>query len=89
MFANNLQICNGADDNAGEACSELVFSPIDEMFPDDAPILSSGFRILELDSKTVELTPVSLEPFFLSKLIKKKILSKYCFDFLSLVIILL
>ncbi|CBI31458.3 unnamed protein product, partial [Vitis vinifera] len=49
-----LQICNGVDDNAGEACSELVFSPIDEMFPDDAPILSSGFRILELDAKTCD-----------------------------------
>ncbi|KAJ9684606.1 hypothetical protein PVL29_016866 [Vitis rotundifolia] len=49
-----LQICNGVDDNAGEACSELVFSPIDEMFPDDAPILPSGFRILELDSKTCD-----------------------------------
>ena len=67
MFANNLQICNGVDDNAGEACSELVFSPIDEMFPDDAPILSSGFRILELDAKTVELTCAPLELFFHGK----------------------
>lgn len=36
------------------ACSELVFAPIDEMFPDDAPLLPSGFRIIPLDSKSVE-----------------------------------
>lgn len=36
------------------ACSELVFAPIDEMFPDDAPLLPSGFRIIPLDSKAVE-----------------------------------
>jgi len=36
------------------ACSELVFAPIDEMFPDDAPLVPSGFRIIPLDSKPVE-----------------------------------
>jgi hypothetical protein len=48
------QICSGIDENAVGACSELVFAPIDEMFPDDAPLLPSGFRIIPLDSKTVE-----------------------------------
>ncbi|XP_057954412.1 homeobox-leucine zipper protein REVOLUTA [Malania oleifera] len=47
-----LQICSGTDENAVGACSELVFAPIDEMFPDDAPLLPSGFRIIPLDSKT-------------------------------------
>ncbi|KAF3454993.1 hypothetical protein FNV43_RR05441 [Rhamnella rubrinervis] len=47
-----LQICSGVDENAVGACSELVFAPIDEMFPDDAPLLPSGFRIIPLDSKT-------------------------------------
>ena len=48
------QICSGVDDNAVGACSELVFAPIDEMFPDDAPLLPSGFRIIPLESKPVE-----------------------------------
>ncbi|XP_039052606.1 homeobox-leucine zipper protein REVOLUTA-like isoform X2 [Hibiscus syriacus] len=46
-----LQICSGIDENAVGACSELVFGPIDEMFPDDAPLLPSGFRVIPLDSK--------------------------------------
>jgi len=49
-----LQICSGIDENAVGACSELVFAPIDEMFPDDAPLVPSGFRIIPLDSKPVE-----------------------------------
>ncbi|KAE8038839.1 hypothetical protein FH972_011311 [Carpinus fangiana] len=49
-----LQICSGIDENAVGACSELVFAPIDEMFPDDAPLLPSGFRIIPLDSKTCD-----------------------------------
>ncbi|KAH8499381.1 hypothetical protein Peur_074479 [Populus x canadensis] len=47
-----LQICSGIDENAVGACSELVFAPIDEMFPDDAPLLPSGFRVIPLESKT-------------------------------------
>ncbi|XP_050371712.1 homeobox-leucine zipper protein REVOLUTA [Argentina anserina] len=47
-----LQICSGVDENAVGACSELVFAPIDELFPDDAPLLPSGFRIIPLESKT-------------------------------------
>uniref|UniRef100_A0A5B6YRS5 Putative homeobox-leucine zipper protein REVOLUTA n=1 Tax=Davidia involucrata TaxID=16924 RepID=A0A5B6YRS5_DAVIN len=47
-----LQICSGVDESAVGACSELVFAPIDEMFPDDAPLLPSGFRIIPLDSKS-------------------------------------
>ncbi|KAK8683591.1 hypothetical protein V6N13_039647 [Hibiscus sabdariffa] len=46
-----LQICSGIDENAVGACSELVFAPIDEMFPDDAPLVPSGFRIIPLESK--------------------------------------
>ncbi|KAK1394334.1 Homeobox-leucine zipper protein REVOLUTA [Heracleum sosnowskyi] len=47
-----LQLCSGVDENAVGACSELVFAPIDEMFPDDAPLLPSGFRVIPLDSKS-------------------------------------
>ncbi|XP_006340193.1 homeobox-leucine zipper protein REVOLUTA [Solanum tuberosum] len=47
-----LQMCSGTDENAVGACSELVFAPIDEMFPDDAPLLPSGFRIIPLESKS-------------------------------------
>ncbi|TYH70368.1 hypothetical protein ES332_D05G112400v1 [Gossypium tomentosum] len=47
-----LQICSEIDENAVGACSELVFAPIDEMFPDDAPLLPSGFRVIPLDSKS-------------------------------------
>ncbi|OWM84197.1 hypothetical protein CDL15_Pgr028189 [Punica granatum] len=47
-----LQICSGIDENAVGVCSELVFAPIDEMFPDDAPLLPSGFRVIPLDSKS-------------------------------------
>lgn len=54
------QICSGVDENAVGACSELVFAPIDEMFPDDAPLLPSGFRIIPLDSKTVEFVVLHL-----------------------------
>ncbi|KAJ9555611.1 hypothetical protein OSB04_010225 [Centaurea solstitialis] len=49
-----LQLCSGIDENAVGACSELVFAPIDEMFPDDAPLVPSGFRIIPLDPKSVE-----------------------------------
>lgn len=47
-----LQICSGIQENAVGACSELVFAPISDMFPDDAPLLPSGFRIVPLDSKS-------------------------------------
>ncbi|KAJ8768732.1 hypothetical protein K2173_023636 [Erythroxylum novogranatense] len=47
-----LQICSGVDENAVGACSELIFAPIDEMFPDDAPLIPSGFRVIPLNSKT-------------------------------------
>lgn len=48
-------MCSGVDENTVGACSELVFAPIDEMFPDDAPLLPSGFRVNPLDPKSVEL----------------------------------
>ncbi|KAJ0248280.1 START domain-containing protein [Hirschfeldia incana] len=47
-----LQICTGIDEDAVGACSELVFAPINEMFPDDAPLVPSGFRVIPLDSET-------------------------------------
>ena len=53
-------MCSGVDENAVGACSELIFAPIDEMFPDDAPLLPSGFRIIPLDSKSVEFCLVYL-----------------------------
>ncbi|CAL5365605.1 unnamed protein product [Camellia sinensis] len=46
------KICNGVEDNAIGACSELIFAPINSMLRDDAPLLSSGFRVLPLDSTT-------------------------------------
>ncbi|KAE9600600.1 putative transcription factor & lipid binding HD-SAD family [Lupinus albus] len=46
-----LQICSGVDENSAGLCSELIFAPINEMFPDDAPLVPSGFRIMPLDSK--------------------------------------
>lgn len=58
-------MCSGVDENAVGACSELVFAPIDEMFPDDAPLLPSGFRIIPLVSKPVELEYYFLENVFL------------------------
>ncbi|XP_058109933.1 homeobox-leucine zipper protein REVOLUTA-like [Magnolia sinica] len=43
----NEELCSGA-------FSELVFAPIDELFPDDALLLPSGFQVFPLDSKIVE-----------------------------------
>lgn len=48
-------MCSGIDESAVGSCSELVFAPIDEMFPEDAQLLPSGFRIIPLDPKPVEL----------------------------------
>lgn len=48
------QLCNGIDENAVGACSELIFAPIDDMFPEDAPLVPSGFRIALLNSQPVE-----------------------------------
>ncbi|KAK6933356.1 MEKHLA protein [Dillenia turbinata] len=47
-----LQMCSGVGENAVGACSELIFAPIGEAFPDDSLFLSSGFRILLLESDT-------------------------------------
>ncbi|KAK1290562.1 Homeobox-leucine zipper protein HOX9 [Acorus calamus] len=51
-----LQLCSGMDENAVGACFQLVFAPIDELFPDDAPLLPSGFRVISLDSKADDIT---------------------------------
>uniref|UniRef100_A0A7N0ZVN7 Uncharacterized protein n=1 Tax=Kalanchoe fedtschenkoi TaxID=63787 RepID=A0A7N0ZVN7_KALFE len=50
-----LQICGGTAENSMGACAELVFAPISEMFPDDVPLLPSGFRIIPLDSKSADI----------------------------------
>ncbi|XP_072956884.1 homeobox-leucine zipper protein HOX9-like isoform X1 [Typha angustifolia] len=47
-----LQLRSGIDDNAVGSCFQLVFAPIDELFPDDALLLPSGFRVIPLDVKT-------------------------------------
>ncbi|ONM05725.1 Homeobox-leucine zipper protein REVOLUTA [Zea mays] len=49
-----LQLCTGMDEKSMGSCFQLVFAPIDELFPDDAPLVSSGFRVIPLDIKTVE-----------------------------------
>jgi hypothetical protein len=36
------------------SCFQLVFAPIDELFPDDAPLIASGFRVIPLGIKSVE-----------------------------------
>ncbi|KAJ8435642.1 hypothetical protein Cgig2_012303 [Carnegiea gigantea] len=56
-----LQICSGIDENTVGVCSELVFAPIDELFPDDAPLLPSGFRVIPLDSKSDSMTSRTLD----------------------------
>ncbi|CAN6317089.1 unnamed protein product [Urochloa humidicola] len=47
-----LQLCTGIDEKSMGSCFQLVFAPIDELFPDDAPLISSGFRVIPLDIKT-------------------------------------
>ncbi|KAL5990646.1 Homeobox-leucine zipper protein hox9 [Asimina triloba] len=51
-----LQLCSGADENAVGAFSELIFAPIDELFPDDAPLLPSGFRVEQQDGLSTHRT---------------------------------
>ncbi|KAE9609133.1 putative transcription factor & lipid binding HD-SAD family [Lupinus albus] len=52
-----LQLCSGVDEHGVGTSAELVFAPIDASFSDDAPILSSGFRIIPLDSGTDATSP--------------------------------
>ncbi|KAK3153941.1 hypothetical protein QOZ80_2BG0183540 [Eleusine coracana subsp. coracana] len=47
-----LQLCAGTDEKSMGSCFQLVFAPIDELFPDDAPLIASGFRVIPLDTKT-------------------------------------
>ncbi|CAD6205358.1 unnamed protein product [Miscanthus lutarioriparius] len=47
-----LQLCTGIDEKSMGSCFQLVFAPIDELFPDDAPLISSGFRVIPLGIKT-------------------------------------
>jgi type IV secretory pathway TrbL component len=49
-----FQLCTGIDEKSMGSCFQLVFAPINELFPDDAPLISSGFRVIPLDIKTVE-----------------------------------
>jgi hypothetical protein len=55
-----LQLCTGIDEKSMGSCFQLVSAPIDELFPDDAPLISSGFRVIPLDMKTVSFSHVSL-----------------------------
>jgi homeobox-leucine zipper protein len=55
-----FQLCTGIDEKSMGSCFQLVFAPIDELFPDDAPLISSGFRVIPLDMKTVSFSHVSL-----------------------------
>lgn len=54
-----MQITNGTEDNESGACTELIFAPIDRTIPDDAALLSSGFRMYSVGSNTV-LIPLSI-----------------------------
>ncbi|CAA0806364.1 Homeobox-leucine zipper protein REVOLUTA [Striga hermonthica] len=51
----HLQMINGMGDNGFGACSELIFAPIDETSPNDAPYLSCGFRIFLLGSESSDI----------------------------------
>ncbi|KAG2555359.1 hypothetical protein PVAP13_9KG558300 [Panicum virgatum] len=47
-----LQLCTGIDEKSVGSSFQLVFAPIDDHFPDDTPLISSGFRVIPLDMKT-------------------------------------
>lgn len=64
-------MCTGIDENAVGACSELVFAPINEMFPDDAPLVPSGFRVIPVDAKTVCISSFSKTGWLIMFLISK------------------
>ncbi|XP_058082862.1 homeobox-leucine zipper protein HOX9-like isoform X2 [Magnolia sinica] len=46
---------NSWDELCSGAFSELVFAPIDELFPDDAPLLPSGFWDGSSTHRTLDL----------------------------------
>nr|AWD38909.1 class III homeodomain-leucine zipper protein [Ceratopteris pteridoides] len=43
-----LQLCSGMEDIATGDHAQLIFASIDTSFPDDAPLLPSGFRVMNL-----------------------------------------
>ncbi|CAM8915392.1 unnamed protein product [Rhodiola kirilowii] len=47
-----LQLCTGIDEDAVDACAELIFTSTDEPFADNSPLLPSGFRVIPLDPKS-------------------------------------
>uniref|UniRef100_A0A804MWN2 Uncharacterized protein n=1 Tax=Zea mays TaxID=4577 RepID=A0A804MWN2_MAIZE len=47
-----LQLCTGIYEKSVGSSFQLVFAPIDEHFPDDAPLISSSFHVIPLDMKT-------------------------------------
>lgn len=53
------------EDSGFGACSELIFAPVDKKLPNDAVVLSSGFRIFFLGTYTVELQFGLLLPYLL------------------------
>ncbi|KAL1542441.1 homeobox-leucine zipper protein HOX9-like [Salvia divinorum] len=48
----HLQISNGMEVNDFGTCSELIFAPIDRNIPNDAVLLSSGFRIYSMGTSS-------------------------------------
>ncbi|XP_075494855.1 homeobox-leucine zipper protein HOX9-like [Primulina tabacum] len=53
----HLQVISGLesmDDTCFGASSELIFAPIDKTIPNDAVLLSSGFRIISMGSRTAK-----------------------------------
>uniref|UniRef100_A0A804NMV5 Homeobox-leucine zipper protein REVOLUTA n=1 Tax=Zea mays TaxID=4577 RepID=A0A804NMV5_MAIZE len=47
-----LQLCTGIYEKSVGSSFQLVFASIDEHFSDDAPLISSSFRVIPLDMKT-------------------------------------
>ncbi|KAG9131769.1 hypothetical protein Leryth_009510 [Lithospermum erythrorhizon] len=54
-----LQMCSEMNETSAGAYYELVFAPIDDMLPEDASLLPSGFRIIPLNVKSVEFITLS------------------------------
>ena len=45
-----LQLCSGLDETAVGSCAQLVFAPVSVSVSEDMPLISSGFRVVPLDS---------------------------------------
>ncbi|MCO5564227.1 hypothetical protein L7F22_017885 [Adiantum nelumboides] len=49
-----LQLCTGLDEAAVGASAQLVFAPVSVSVSEDMPLVSSGFRVVPLDSSLVD-----------------------------------